>query len=273
VSLNLLLTAVVIIAMTTGAIAAMLAIRIKAPEGGFFHDSERAGAIFSFVGTVFSVLLAFVIFLALETYTGAKTEAAHEADALLEQFEIAALFSPEDRDLIRGTLVCYGRSVIGDEWDLMRRGKRSPTVDAWVLAIEGGADAVSIEGPKQETAFEKFFDDTIAREDGRRGRLVEAEGVIPSPMWLILFLGSGCLVGLVLLFGDRAEHALVQTAQAAAVMAIVVTSLLLVDFLDHPFRNGVGSIKPTSMTFAVQVMEQELASTNALTCDARGDPR
>ena len=271
--MNLLLTATVIIAITAGAIGAMLAMRSRAPEGGFFRDNDRSAAIFGFVGTVFSVLLAFVIFLALETYTSAKMEAAHEADALLEQFEIAALFSPSDRELVRGTLVCYGRSVVGDEWDLMRQGARSPSVDAWVVAIERAVDAVSIEGPKQESAFEKFFDETIEREDGRRGRLVEAEGVIPSPMWLVLFLGSGCLVGLVLLFADRAEHPFVQAAQAAAVTAIVVTSLLLVDFLDHPFRNGVGSIKPTGMMFAVEAMEHELPFGAAPACDLRGYPR
>ena len=260
--------------MTAGAIVAMVVIRSKAPAGGFFHEGERAAAIFGFVGTVFSVLLAFIIFLALETYTGAKTEASHEADALVEQFEIAALFSSNDRDLVRDTLVCYGRSVVEHEWNLMRQGKRSPVVDAWVLAIERAVGAVSIDGRKQEIAFDKFFDETIAREDGRRGRLVEAEGVIPSPMWLVLLLASGCLVALVLLFGDRAEHAVVQAAQAAAVMAIIVTSLLLVDFLDHPFRNGVGSIKPTSMTFAVQMMVQELApSGGPLRCDFQGTPR
>jgi hypothetical protein len=273
VSLNLWLTAFLIVLTTAAAIAAICVIRSRAPTGGFLHDSERAGAIFSFVGTVFSVLLAFVIFLALETYTGAKTEAAQEADALLEQFQIAGLFSAGDGDVLRSELACYGRSVIEDEWGLMRKGKRSSMVDAWVSSIERAVDAVQIEDSKQETAFAKFFDETINREDGRRGRLAEADGVVPAPMWLILFLGSGCLVGLVLLFADRAENGLVQSAQAGAVTAIVVTSLLLVNFLDHPFRNGVASIKPTSMTLAVQMMEHELPNARSLPCDARGAPR
>ena len=142
-----------------------------------------------------------------------------------------------------------------------RRGRRL------VLDIERAIDEAQIEGPKQTNAFDKFFEETINREDGRRGRLEEAEGVVPSPMWLVLFLGAGCLVGLVLLYGDRTEKALVQCAQAGAITALVVTSLLLVDFLDHPYRNGAGSIKPTSMTFAVRAMEHELPSA-ATPCDA-----
>ena len=198
-----MLTILIVVASVATAVALMMLVRRRAPIGSYFEDSDRAGAILGFIGTAFSVLLAFVIFLALETYTGAKTEASHEADALLEQFEIAALFSPEDRDVLRSQLVCYGRGVVVDEWPAMRSGGRSTDVDERVLAIESAIDGVNVEGVKQETAFAKFFDETTEREDGRRGRLTEAEGVVPSPMWLILILGSGCLLGYMLLFADR----------------------------------------------------------------------
>ena len=178
-SLNLLLTSLVVAVTTATAIAVLLAFRRRAPPGGFLHDSERAGAIFTFVGTVFSVLLAFIIFLALETYTSAKGEAAHEADALLEQFEIAAILPAEDRDRIRGQLICYGRSVIEDGWEQMREGRRSQHVDAWVLEIERSIDQVTVADPKTEIAFGKFFDETIERENAGAAAWSRLKGWCP----------------------------------------------------------------------------------------------
>jgi hypothetical protein len=122
-------------------------------------------------------------------------------------------------------------------------------------------------------AFDQFFDEPIAREAGRRGRLEEASGAIPLPMWLILLLGAGCILGYLLLFADPSEPAFVQGFQVAAVTVLVAASLLLINFLDHPYHPGRGSIQPVSMRFAVQAMERELSADVKLPCDARGNSR
>jgi hypothetical protein len=269
---NLWLSALLVVVAVGVTTSLMLLVRTRAPAGGFFSDSDRAAAVFGFIGTAFAVLLAFVIFLAFETYTGAKTEAAHEADAVFEQFEIAQLFEPADRDRLQSQLVCYARSVVSDEWDSMRDGERSDRVDAWVIEIEHSIDAVSLDGPRQTVGFDKFFDETIAREDGRRGRLQEAAGVVPAPMWFMLLLGAACLLGYMLLFADSAERLLVQCVLIGAVTVLVVTPLLLIDFLDHPYKDSTGSIMPTSMRFTLDAMEHEREATIEVPCTADGAP-
>lgn len=269
--LNLWLSSLIVVVSVVVAIALMLAVRRRAPRGGFFEDSDRAAGVFGVVGTAFSVLLAFVIFLAFETYTSASEEAGHEADALIDQFEIAELFSPADRDVVQSQLICYGRSVVREEWDRMREGGHSDLVDRWVLEIDHAVENVTLTGTKQEAAFNKFFDEAIERESGRRGRLEEANGVVPAPMWFILLLGAGCVLGYILLFADRAERVIAQAALIGIVTALMVTSLLLVDFLDHPYRNKTGSITPASMRLALAEMERD-RHTDLAVCDDRGAP-
>ncbi|MEZ4553340.1 MAG: hypothetical protein AB7L91_12615 [Dehalococcoidia bacterium] len=269
--LNLWLSSLIVLASVVIAIALMLTVRRRAPEGGFFTDSDRAAGVFGVVGTAFSVLLAFVIFLAFGTYTDASEESAHEADAVIDQFEIAELFTPVDRDLVQSHLVCYGRAVVRDEWPRMRDGRRSEVVDEWVLELDHAVEAVDLTTSRQESGFDKFFDETIEREAGRRGRLEEANGVVPAPMWFILLLGAGCVLGYVLLFADRGERAIAQAAMIGIVTALTVTSLLLVDFLDHPYRNKTGSIRPTSMELALDTMERE-RHADIVICDDRGTP-
>jgi lipid-A-disaccharide synthase-like uncharacterized protein len=271
VGLNLWLSSLIVVGSVALAVALMLTVRRRAPAGGFFNDSDRAAGVFGVVGTAFSVLLAFVIFLAFETYTSASEQAGHEADSVIDQFEIAELFDAADRNLIQSQLICYSRAVVRDEWARMRAGDHSQVVDEWVLEIDHGVESVTLTGAKQEAAFSKFFDETIERESGRRGRLEEADGVVPAPMWFILLLGAACVLGYVLLFADRAERVVAQAALIGIVATLMVTSLLLVDFLDHPYRNKTGSITPSSMEFALATMERARGADITL-CDDRGTP-
>ena len=251
----------------------MLLVRKRAPEGIFVMDADRASTVFGFLGTALSILLAFVIFLSLETYNGAKSDSLAEADSVLEQFEIAGLLAGPDRINVQGQLMCYARGVINDEWPLMHDGKRSSVVDGWVHAMETTVDKASIEGSKQQTGVDKWFDETLEREKGRRGRLIEAQGVVPGPMWLMLYAGAFCLVGYVVLLASNKERALVQCVQIGGVTAFIVISLLLVDFLDHPFRDGTGSLRPTSMMFGLHEMERDGGSALTLPCDNAGNPK
>ena len=94
--------------------------RKRVPGGGLFADSNWAAAAFGVLGTSFAVLLAFVIFLAFESYENAKERSSAEAVAVAELYRDAKLFSDPTGSEVRGQLICYGRAVIRDEWPAMR---------------------------------------------------------------------------------------------------------------------------------------------------------
>ena len=52
----------------TVAVAAMLFVRRRAPEGSFFSDGDRASGVFGVLATGFAIFAGFVIFLAFTTY-------------------------------------------------------------------------------------------------------------------------------------------------------------------------------------------------------------
>ena len=55
--MNIVWAALIIVGATAVAVAVMLAVRRRAPEGGYFTDSDRAAGIFGVLATGFSVLL------------------------------------------------------------------------------------------------------------------------------------------------------------------------------------------------------------------------
>jgi phosphatidylglycerophosphate synthase len=254
--MNLWLAALIILGAAAVSAAGMLIVRRRAPAGTYFRDVVPAGAVYTVIGTAYMVILAFVFFVAFESYHAASSDAQDEATATLAMFHAAALFSSA-RDRLQGQVICYGREVVSKEWATMREGKTSPTVDARVTALERDAGQVPVSGEKQAGAYDHLFALNEDRRKGRQGRIAEASPVIPPLIWLILIIGGVVVIATVGFFADAEERRLPQAAIIAAVTAIVVSGLILVRFLDRPYENKSGSIKPTAMTRTLGVMQRE----------------
>jgi undecaprenyl pyrophosphate phosphatase UppP len=90
----------------------------------------------------------------------------------------------------------------------------------------------------------------------RQGRIAEATPVVPSVIWLVVIIGAVIVIVSVCFFADADEAWFPQAAMMAAIATIVVSGLLLVRFLDAPYENQSGSIKPTAMTRSLALMHQ-----------------
>ena len=86
---NIVWAALIVAGSMTVAIAAMLVVRRRAPEGSYFADGDRASGVFGVLATGFSVLLGFLIFLAFEGYDEARVGAEAEALAVVQQVDTA----------------------------------------------------------------------------------------------------------------------------------------------------------------------------------------
>ena len=96
-AMNLVWAFVIIAAAVAVAVTALLLVRRRAPEGGFFEDGDRAAGVFGVLATGFSVLLGFIVFLAFTSYDQSRTGAEQEALILVQQVENAQFFPPAGR--------------------------------------------------------------------------------------------------------------------------------------------------------------------------------
>src|SRR3954453_15382937 len=80
---------IVLIVVGANAIAAlaMLALRRRAPSGGYFHDSQLAAGALAVTGTVYAVLVGFVFLLAFQSYETARSSSQDEAVATIGLFQ------------------------------------------------------------------------------------------------------------------------------------------------------------------------------------------
>jgi amino acid transporter len=271
--MNLLWAALVIAVATAFAVTAMLVVRRGAPEGSRFADGDRASGVFGVLATGFSVLLGFVVFLAFESYDQSRTGAESEALVLAQQVETAQFFPREATVELTGELVCYGRSVVHVEWPRAEAGSKADEVNPWGVELFRTLKTVDPRTPSEQAAYGKWLDQTSDREAARIDRLHGAVGVIPAPLWIVLVFISVVIFVFMLFFADRAEGAATQAVLMGSIASVVVAMLLLISFLDSPFHEGIGGVRPVAMERTLGIMDEQLRIVNrqaALPCDAKG---
>jgi hypothetical protein len=246
------------------------------PIGGVFTDSDRAAGIFGVLGTSFAVLLAFVIFLAFDSYAFAKESASIEAVSVQELYRNAQLFPPETREELEGELICYGRGVIDDGWRAMREQQgASQVVDEWVQRLEITSDQADLSEPQVALGYQQWLAESSERRDGRRGRLSEAAPFVPLPMWLALALGAALLLGYACCYADRGERLWAQAIGIGSLAAVVAAGMLTVRFFDLPYADVPGSVQPVEMQRTVDRLEASREATGSpvtIPCDELGRP-
>jgi hypothetical protein len=263
--------ALIVVVVASITVGIMYLIRRRARVDFFFVEVERGAGTFAFIGTAYAVLLAFVVLEAFQSFNDAKSGAEEEATTVLQLSRTAEFFPAEQRDPLEGTLVCYGRAVIHEEWPAMKHGLRSPVVQVWVNGLERNLHHLQPDTPARQAAFLQLLSQQDKRTDARRARISEANRALPEPVWFILGLGAFVTIGFAMFFVDRREHFIVQGSLMAAITILVLSGLLLIWFLDHPYENQTGSIKPDEMQRELVVIEDEQSHAPRL-CDAQGHP-
>ena len=256
-------------------VTALLLVRRGAPEGGFFTDGDRAAGVFGVLATGFSVLLGFIVFLAFESYDQSRSGAEQEALVLVQQVENAQFLPSPVGSQLTGELICYGRTVVNGEWEGMRAGTQGEALNPWAVQLFRTLQTVRPRTATQQSAYDKWLDQTSAREEARRDRIHGAAGVIPATLWIVLFFIAAVIFAFMLFFADRGERAVVQGMLIGSVVAVMTALLLLLNGLDKPFHGGVGGLQPTAMERSLRIVDKALSSVDSQVqppCDGRGKP-
>jgi hypothetical protein len=265
----------IVLCTASVAVGAMLFVRRTAPAGSYFEDGDRAAGVFGVLATGFAVLLGFVVFLAFDSYDTSRSGAEAEAELVTQQFETAQLLPTSVRGRLSGEIVCYARAVVHGEWAQMEAGTLGEEPNPWGIAMFTSLTTFEPRLASEQAAFSKWLDQRSDRESARADRTHGAEGVIPAPLWIVLFLSAAIIFGFMLFFADSAERAVVQGTMIGAVAVVISSTLILLWFLDNPYHSGLGGLRPVAMERTVALFDGEarqIVDPFSTPCDERGVP-
>jgi hypothetical protein len=157
-----------------------------------------------------------------------------------------------------------------------QRGDTRDEINPWGAEMFRTIAAVDPKTAVEQSAYDRWMDQTVDRQQARNERVHPAAGIVPLPLWLGLFLICGVIFGYMLLFADRGEGAVTQAVLMGSVTVVITLLMLLVVFFNHPHGGGVGRLQPTAMVRALGLIDAELkvvAVDVTPPCDERGVAR
>jgi protein-S-isoprenylcysteine O-methyltransferase Ste14 len=272
---NVVWGALILVVVTGATVSAMLLMRRRAPQGSYFSDGDRASGVFGVLATGFALVLGFMIFLAFESYDESRSGAEAEASIVAQQVQTAQLLPAHVTAELTGELVCYGRSVAGAEWDAVDAGTFGDGINPWGVEMFSTLKSVKPVTAVEQSAYDRWMDQSLERQQARNDRLRGAEGVIPLPVWVVLFLLSGLIFVYVLFFADPDERAVTQGMLMGSVSVVVTLLMLLLMFFHHPHGDGLGRLQPTAMDRSLRLVQAQIEIVGldvTPPCDPQGNP-
>lgn len=229
-----------IVAAASGAsLVGLIAWRAIAPTDVLRAANAEVGNYLQTVGAIYSVLLAFIVYVVWGQYNEVRVYVEREATALVDLHRTASGLPDEARIAIQRSLQEYVDAVLRDEWTAMahhdeqaieRIGHKLDEV--WVALHRCQPSGVCQEHMYAETLSR--FNDV---NDLRTNRLTSARFRVPLTMKILLYTGAVILIGSMYLVHIESLwlHGLVTASLAGAIAHI----LYLIYDLDDVFSGNL----------------------------------
>lgn len=232
----LLCAAVVIVAVLFAIAGSRLVRRYMPPEKLRLHN-DVTGYMFSVVGVIYAVLLAFTVIVVWGDFTSAATTVRREASGLGSIYRDALALRQPEQDRFRALLREYGKQIVLDEWPAMARGGegvRAQQAQEEIWALVAAFDP-------QNKREEIFFNQALERFNEicelRRQRLRSAQDSVNGIVWFVLMIGGFVTSCFPFFFGI--ENAKVQVMMTSALTILIALSLFLIFEFQYPFTGDL----------------------------------
>ena len=132
--------------------------------------------------------------------------------------------------------------MAGVEWEALDSGTLGDAINPWGAEMFRTISAVDPQTATEQSAYDRWMEQTGEREQARIARVHGAEGIIPAPLWVVLFVISAVIFVYMLFFADRAEGVVTQGLLMGSVTVVITLLLMLLRFFDHPHGDGRGPV-------------------------------
>jgi hypothetical protein len=229
-----------IVALSSAAsLAGLMIFRLIAPTDTLAAASSSLGNYLQTLGAIYSVLLAFVVFVVWGQYNDLRAYLDREANALVDLHRTASGLPTDTRMAIHRALAEYVESVLGDEWHAMSRDDDA-AIDRSGHKLDEVWQAIHRCRPVG-CQQELMYGEALARfndvNDMRTNRVTAAKFRVPLTMKLLLYTGAVILVGSMYLvyIPELWLHGLVTAALGGAIAHV----LYLIHDLDDAFTGNL----------------------------------
>jgi Protein of unknown function (DUF4239) len=217
-------------------------------------NNEVAGFKFAVVGVFYAVLLAFVVVAVWEDYRDTETAVRNEAKALADLHQVSYVLPDEAGSKLRMHMAAYIKQVRDAEWQAMAQGLGDKGAEAELQNLGKALFGASANDLKDVALYHHALDLMTVIHDNRNERLDNADGSVPTALWLVLLAGALITLGYPSFFGT--SNLAAQILMTASLAALVALTAFVAIALDYPFTGDV-QISRAPFEQSLQEMPQQ----------------
>ncbi len=201
--------------------------------------SDMARLLLSMTGSLYGLILGFVIIAAWNNVVQSTAAVSHEATSFATLIRSSGSLTKEDQAVISRGVGKYVVAVRTDEWPNMREGKgRAQTAYDAMTGVYDSVAQLHPQGVVQEATYRAMVNTVDEAYAARRVRLDRAEQHLPGGLVALLLTGVLVIEGFIILMASNANR----TERVMAVFAngLIGLTLALALLLDYPFSGQLG---------------------------------
>lgn len=228
---------------TVIAVGGMLLVRRRFGVETLVSYHEVAGYLLSVVGTLYAVLLGFVVVDAMTHTMELRVLVDQEASGLANIYLCADGLPSETRLQVQKLCVDYADAVVNDEWHAMRHNGYSAKAFGTVWALWKTITHYDPKTERQIALHQQLTTEICSMTQNRRTRIVSASHGINPLMWTVLNAGAALTVVFTYFFG--VTNLKVQVLMTFLVSLAISLNVFLVFVFSNPFM-GDFAVQPDS---------------------------
>lgn len=237
-----------VLASMAVSVAGLVAFRAVVPFAYLLPSNEICGGYLQTIGTIYAVLLAFVVFVVWTQANDVRRLIERQADELADVLRITGAFKESDASGVLAAAQAYAREVADNEWPLLINGQSSPKAQQMLEETWRALTAIVPGSAREEVLFGEAVSRFSEFGDARADLLHCGRVRLPVLLWLLLLTGAAGTVGSMYMFG--AEQFWPVAAMTASLAGAVSFMLFLIRDLDNPFQ-GDWHVSPALILAAV----------------------
>lgn len=212
----------------------------------------------SILGTVYAVMMGFMLFAVWTNFQTAETTSNNEADALVNVFRAADGLPAAQRDAIHIAAANYGNAVLSQEWPTMSRDLTPRAGQTFIMQLWAITTSTPAQDFLQQVSLHQTMSELSDLTQHRRVRILESRKKMPTILWAVLIVGGMITIATCCLIGS--ENIGLHFALIVAISLMISLALVAIADIDRPF---LGSVHVSSYAF-VRAQETMLRPGMAL---------
>lgn len=230
----------------------MLGLNRTWPSENRRHYNDLVGWQLSILGTIYAVILGFMLYTVWTTYGEADTNVDHEASAVVDLYHLAEDFPEPQRSQLKNQAQSYAEAAIHQEWPEMANNEEPKQTLAILSEMWQTVRSVRIASSTEQVAQDHALSELSSLAEHRLTRLSQSTMRLPNMLWCVLLVGGTLTIVSACMFGIPGEK--LQTLHVFSLSLLISLALVAIADIHRPFQ-GLIHVRDYAFQWALEGMK------------------